>query len=135
MKNYSELVAAQVEKAIWANEGPMMDGDTLSCTIDGVTLSGEVAVSPILISVKLRMPELELYNTDAISFRSPDIFTTERSSKAPCSSLGFRRLKMLLIEAYEDIISSCRISPYTIKTAILELMEACYNRPLNAKCN
>lgn len=153
MKDYSELVAAQVEKAIWENEGPMMDGDTLSCTIDGVTLSGEVAVSPILISVKLRMPELELYNTDAISFRSPDIFTTERSSKAPCCSMGFRRLKMLLIEAYEDyktlissknllfarlpmwiiyekqskirddIISSCRISPYTIKTAILELME------------
>ena len=140
----------------------------------------------------------------AISFRSPDIFTTERSSKAPCCSMGFRRLKMLLIEAYEDyktlissknllfarlpmwiiyekqskirenelrskksllkaafkrgeiaqkeymrevgsiknsltaehisrdryfmqlyddIISSCRISPYTIKTAILELME------------
>lgn len=205
MKDYSELVADQVEKAIWENEGPMMDGDTLSCTIDGVTVSGEVAVSPILISVKLRMPELELYNTDAISFRSPDIFTTERSSKAPCCSLGFRRLKMLLIEAYEayktlissknllfarlpmwiiyekqskirenelrskksllkaafkrgeiaqkeymrevgsiknslsaedisrdryfmqlydDIISSCRISPYTIKTAILELMEA-----------
>ena len=170
MKDYSELVAAQVEKAIWENEGPMMDGDTLSCTIDGVTVSGEVGVSPILISVKLRMPELELYNTDAISFRSPDIFTTERSSKAPCSSFGFRRLKMLLIEAYEDyksllkaafkrgeiaqkeymrevgsiknsltaehisrdryfmqlyddIISSCRISPYTIKTAILELME------------
>ena len=28
------------------------------------------------------------------------------------------------MQLYDDIISSCRISPYTIKTAILELMEA-----------